>query len=145
MEFNDWIDVTEEASHDYLLPTHVTNVASRTTYALTEASAAVLQNALNNVKQAVLPIRSLSTDLHEHSHTVHGIKELLLSQNRNVHVLALTKLADNDNVDQDIFPEDVRAFARNNFNQKQELLFLEFSVRSILHRSDICMNGFAWL
>ena len=27
----DWIDVTEEARCDYLLPTHVTNVASRTT------------------------------------------------------------------------------------------------------------------
>ena len=26
----DWIDVAEDASHDYLLPTHVANVASRT-------------------------------------------------------------------------------------------------------------------
>ena len=77
----DWIDVTEEASHDYLLPSHVTNVASRTTYALAENSGAVLQKAPNNVKQAVLAIRSLSTDLHERSHTVHGIKDLELAQN----------------------------------------------------------------
>ena len=28
----DWIDVTEEAHHDYLLPTHINNVPSRTTY-----------------------------------------------------------------------------------------------------------------
>ena len=28
----DWIDVTKQASHDYLLPTHITNIASRTTY-----------------------------------------------------------------------------------------------------------------
>ena len=41
----DWIDMTEEASHDYLLPIHATNVASRTTYALAEASGQVLQNA----------------------------------------------------------------------------------------------------
>ena len=50
----DWIDVTEEASHDHLLPTHVTNIASRTIYALAEASGAVLQNAPNNIKQAVI-------------------------------------------------------------------------------------------
>ena len=31
----DWIDIIEEARHDYLLPTHVANVKSRTTYALT--------------------------------------------------------------------------------------------------------------
>ena len=41
----DWIDMTEEASHDYLLPIPATNVASRTTYALAEASGQVLQNA----------------------------------------------------------------------------------------------------
>ena len=52
----DWIDITEEGSHDYLLLTHVTNVASRTTYALAEAFGTVLQNAPNNVKQAVLVI-----------------------------------------------------------------------------------------
>ena len=85
----DWIDATEEASHDYLLPTNVTNVASRTTYALAEANVAVLQSAPNNIKQAVLAVRSLSIDVHEHAHTVHGIKDLVLCQNRDVHILAL--------------------------------------------------------
>ena len=107
----DWTDVIEEASHDYMLPTHVTNVASRTTYALTEANGAVLQIAPKNFKQAVVAIGSLSTDLHEHSHTVHGIKDIVLAQNRNI--------------DQDIFPENVRAFAPPNyFKRKKELLFL---------------------
>ena len=32
----DWIDVTEEARQDYLLPTHVANIPSRMTYALDE-------------------------------------------------------------------------------------------------------------
>ena len=32
----DWIDVTEEARQDYLLPTHVANVPSRKTFALNE-------------------------------------------------------------------------------------------------------------
>ena len=87
--------MTEEASHDYLLPTHVANVASRTTYALTETNGTTLQSAPSNVKQAVLAIKSVSTELHEHTHTVHAIKDLVLAQNRDVHVLALKKLVNN--------------------------------------------------
>ena len=34
------------------------------------------------------------------------------------------KLMNGETIDQDIFPEDVRAFARNYFKQKKELLFL---------------------
>ena len=139
----DWIDVTEEASHDYLLPTHVTNVASRTTYALAEGNGAVVQNALNHIKQAVLAIRRLSTDLHEHAHTVHGIKDLVLAQNLEVHILALQKLVNNENIDQDIFPEYVRAFARNYFKQKKDLLFLISSgvLCAKYPPSGCCMNG----
>ena len=48
----------------------------------------------------------------------------MLAQNRDVHVLALKKLVHGENIDQDVFPEDVRAFARNYFKQKKELLFL---------------------
>ena len=75
----DWIDVTEEARCDYLLPTHV---ASRTTYELTNTEGAALQSAPAHVKQAVMAIRSVSTELHEHAHTVHGIKDVVLAQNR---------------------------------------------------------------
>ena len=47
----DWIDVTEEARYDYLVPTHATNVASRTTYDLANAEGAALQNAPAHIKQ----------------------------------------------------------------------------------------------
>ena len=116
--------MTEEAGHDYLLPTHATNVASRTTYDLVNHEGATLQGAPTHIKQAVKAIRSVNTELHEHTHTVHGIKDLVLAQNRDAHVLALKKLVHGKNIDQDIFPEDVRAFARNYFKQKKELLFL---------------------
>ena len=71
-----------------------------------------------------MAIRSVSTELHEHVHTVHGIKDLVLAQNRDVHVLALKKLVNGENIDQDMFPEDVRVFARNYFKQKKELQIL---------------------
>ena len=88
----DWIDVTEEGPCDYLLPTHVTKMASRTTYELTNTEGAALQSAPTHVNQAVMAIRSVSTELHEHAHRVHGIKDLVLAQNRDVQVLALKKL-----------------------------------------------------
>ena len=40
----DWIDVTTEASEDYLLPTHADNMPSRTVYSVAGESAATLQN-----------------------------------------------------------------------------------------------------
>ena len=89
----DWIDVTEEASHFYLLPTHVTNVAAPTTYPLAEASGAVFQIAPNNVRQVRFANRSISTDLNEHSKTVPGMKDLLLAQNGDVHLLRLKKIS----------------------------------------------------
>ena len=94
------------------------------TYALAEASGAVLQNTTNNIKQAVLAIRDLRTDLHERAHTVHGLKDVVLAQNRDVHVLALQKFVSNKNIDHDIIPGDVCAFARTCFKQKTNLLFL---------------------
>ena len=108
----DWRDVTEEARCDYLLPTHETNVASRTTYELTNTEGAALQSAPGHVKQAVMAIRSVSIELHEHAHTVHGIKDLVRTQNRDVHVLALKKLVNGESIDQEIFPEDVRTSSK---------------------------------
>ena len=58
-----------------------------------------------------MTIRSISTELLEHAHMVHGIKDMVLAQNRDVHVLALQKMVNNKTIDQEIFPEDVRAFA----------------------------------
>ena len=102
----------------------MTNVDSCTTFELTNTEGAALQSAPAHVKQAVMAICSVSTELHKHAHTVHGIKVLVLAQNRDVHVLALRKLVNGENIDQDIFPEEVRAFARNYFKQKKEILFL---------------------
>ena len=115
----DWIEVTEEARKDYLLPTHATNIASRTTYDVANTEGAALQNAPTHIKQAVMAIRSVNTELHEHTHTVHGIKDLVLAQNRDVHVRAIKRLVHGEGISQDIFPEDVRTFARNYFKQKK--------------------------
>ena len=85
---------------------------------------ATLHNAPTHIKQAVLAIRSVNTVLHEHTHTVHGIKDLVLAQNWDVHVLAIKRLVHGEGINQDIFPEDVRTFARNYFKQKKGSLFL---------------------
>ena len=71
-----------------------------------------------------MAIRSVNTELHEHVHTVHGIKDLVLAQNWDVHVLAIKRLVHGEGKNQDILPKDVRTFARNYFKQKKELLFL---------------------
>ena len=120
----DWIDVTEEASHDYLLPKHAVNVPSRTVYALNEANVKTMQHAPSGVRDSVMALHDLDTELHEHANTVHGIKDLVLAQNRDVHVLAIKKLVLNETIDHDIFPEDVREFARNYFWQKKHLLLI---------------------
>ena len=117
----DWIDVSDETSHQYLLPTHATNLASRTTYTLAETNGPVVQNAPSGVIQAFLAVRDLDTELHEHTNFVHGIKNLALAQNRHVHILALKKQVQHENIDQDIIPQDVRAFARNYFKQTKNL------------------------
>ena len=83
-----------------------------------------MQSVPSHIRQTAMAVRSVSTELHEHAHTVHGIKDLVLAQNRDVHVLVLKKLVNGENIDQGIFPEDVRAFARNYFKQKKELLFI---------------------
>ena len=82
----DWIDITDEASEDYLLPTHAVNVLSRTVYSVTGATAATLQSTPSGVRDSIMALRDIDT---EHAHTVHGIKDLILAQNRDVHVLAL--------------------------------------------------------
>ena len=119
-----WIDVTEEASRDYLLPTHVANVPSRKTYALNETVEQAMASAATVVRQLALAIKEIDTELHEHANTVHGIKDLLLAQNRDVHVLAIKKLVAQESIDHDVFLEDVRAFAHNYHKQKKNLLFI---------------------
>ena len=120
----DWIDITAEASEDYLLPTHAVNVPSRTMYSVAGASAATLQSTPSGVCDSIMALRDIDTELHEHAHTVHGIKDLVLAQNRDFHVLALKKLVQCESIDHDIFLENVREFARSYFRQKKDLLFV---------------------
>ena len=37
-------------------------------------------------------------ELHEHADTVYGLKDLLLAQNRDVHVLAIKKLVTQESI-----------------------------------------------
>ena len=120
----DWIDVTTEASEDYLLPTHAVNVPSRTIYSVAGTNNATLQNSPRGVRESIMALKDIDTELHEYTHTVHGIKDLVLAQNRDVHVLALKKLVQCESIDNDVFPENVREFARNYFRQKKDLLFI---------------------
>ena len=71
-----------------------------------------------------MALRDINTELQEHTNTEDGIKDLVLAQNRDVHVLAIKKLVMNEAIDLEIFPEDVQEFARNYFRQKKELLFI---------------------
>ena len=98
-----------------MLPTHVANIPLRMTYALDETVEQAMASAPTVVRQAALAIK----DIKEHANKVHGIKDLLLAQNRDVHVLAIKKLVAQESNDHDIFPDDVRAFARNYYKQKK--------------------------
>ena len=63
---------------------------------------------------------SVSMELHEHANTVHGLKDLLLARNRDVHVLAIKKLVMQESINHDIFPENVCVFARNLLQAEKE-------------------------
>ena len=86
----------------------------------------------------------MASELHEHTNTVHGIKDPLLAQNWVVHVLAIKRLVAKESINHDVFPENVRAFARNYYNQKKLLLFqMECSVSSTLQNEGHCMSEHA--
>ena len=90
------------------------------TYVLDETVEQAMVSAPTVVREAALAIKDIDTELHEHANTVHGIKDLLLAQNRDIHVLAIKKLVAQESIVHDIFPENMRAFARNYHNQKKE-------------------------
>ena len=120
----DWLELPEEYRRDYLLPTHVANVPSRTTYPQAGKEKQATYTAPEYVKQMAFVVNSVSMELHEHANTIHGLKDLLLAQNRDAHVLAFKKLVMQESIDHDIFPENVRAFARNYHKQKKNLLLV---------------------
>ena len=69
-------------------------------------------------------LRLVGTELHEHQSTLCGLKHLHLAQNRDIHLLALQKLMQNEPLDDTLFPEDVQDFAKLYYHQKKDLLFL---------------------
>ena len=75
----DWIELTEECKHDYILPTHVANIPSRTTYPLTKTGKQALDAAPKYVREVSLAINEVNLELHEHTSTLHGLKDLLLA------------------------------------------------------------------
>ena len=62
---------------------------SRIFYSVAGASAARLQGTPSGVRDSIMALKDINTELHEHTHTVHGIKDLVLAQNRDMHILAL--------------------------------------------------------
>ena len=114
----DWMEVTEECRQDYLLPTHIANVPSRTSYPLNGIERQALDGAPKYVRVLTCAINEINTELHEHANTVHGLGDILLAQNRDVHILAIKKLMEQESIDNEMFPENVRVFATNYYKQK---------------------------
>ena len=73
--------------------------------------------------QAIV-LRTIGTELHEHHLTQCGLKDLHLAQNKDVHLLALKRLMKDEPMEDAIFPEDVKVFAKRYYNQKKDFLFL---------------------
>ena len=69
-------------------------------------------------------LRTIGTELHDHHLTKYGLKDLHLSQNRDVHLLALKKLMKNESLQDPIIPDEVQDLAKRYYSQKKDLLFL---------------------
>ena len=109
----------------------MTNVPSRTIYSVTETSAVSLVNAPPGVCHSVMALRDINKELHEHTNTIYGIKDLVLPQNPDVHVLAIKKLVMNKTIDNEIFPEDVPEFAVFTSVKKRNSYLLTKTVYSV--------------
>ena len=69
-------------------------------------------------------LRTIGTEQQEHHLTKYGLRDLHLAQNRDVHLLALTKLMKDEPLEDAMFPEEVQDFAERYYTQKKDLLFL---------------------
>ena len=63
-------------------------------------------------------LRMIGTELHEHQVTKRGLKDLHPAQNRDVHLLALKKLMNNETLKDTVIPQDVQDFAKRHYHQK---------------------------
>ena len=66
----------------------------------------------------------VETELHEHQSTMRLLKDLHLAKNRDIHLLALKKLMNNEPLYDIMFPENVQVFVKWYYHQKKDLLFL---------------------
>ena len=80
----DKIDLTEECRQDYLIPSDITSISSRTSYAVTGKEGRSLETAPSLAKRTNFAIKTIAPELHEHTNTIYGIKDILLAQNRDV-------------------------------------------------------------
>ena len=60
---------------------------------------------------------------HEHNNTVHGLKDLLLAQNGDVHVLVIKKLVAKESIDNEISHDNAR-FRVIYYKQNKNLLLI---------------------
>ena len=68
-------------------------------------------------------LRTVGTELHEHHLNKHGLRDLHLAQNRDMHLLALRKLMKNEHLESCISRRSTR-LRRTNYHQKKDSLFL---------------------
>ena len=76
------------------------------------------------MQEVSLAINEVNLELHEHTNTVHGLKDLLLAQNWDLQILAIKKLVAKDSIDNKKFPENERVFSKNYYKQKKDLLLI---------------------
>ena len=93
------MELTEECRRDYLLPTHAASVPSRTTFYFTGTEKQGLDAAPKYVQEVSLAINEINVEHHEHTNTVHGLKDLLLAKNWDVHMLAIKKLVAKESIE----------------------------------------------
>ena len=65
-----------------------------------------------------LATNEVNLELHENAITVHCLNDLLLAQNRNLHILAIKKLVAKESIDNELFSENVPVFVKNYYKQK---------------------------
>ena len=98
-----------------------------------------LSAAPKYVREITLAIDELNLELHEHTNTVHGLKDLLLAQNREVDILAIKKLVAKECIDNEIIPENVRVFVKIYYKQKK-IYCSSIPMGYLCHVSKLPMN-----
>ena len=71
------------------------------------------------MQEVSLAISEANLEVHEHTNTVHGLKDLLLAQNRDVYILAIKKLVAKESIDNEKIPANVRVLAKSYYKQKK--------------------------